>query len=195
MRRQEAPALSLALFLLTTSCPSPNAPRTAPTTAAMPAAEVVEAAPAPAPNAPPRGPPPAAMPAAEVVEAVRAAAHPLTGQPGDYAPLLELVGDNRFVLLGEATHGTHEFYEERARITRQLIQEKGFSAIAIEGNWADADRVNRYIRGLGQDPGATQALANFKNEFPDWMWSNAALRDLVTRLRAHHARPPAARTR
>jgi erythromycin esterase-like protein len=166
MRRQAVSAFSLSLFLLTTSCPSPNTPRTAATTATPPA---------------------------EVVEAVRTAAHPIAGQPGDYAPLIDLVGDNRFVLLGEATHGTHEFYEERARITRQLIQEKDFSAIAIEGDWADADRVNRFIRGLGRDTTAEQALATFKDEFPDWMWSNAAIHDLVTWLREHNERLPAER--
>jgi len=127
------------------------------------------------------------------IEAVRQAARPLTGRPEDYDPLLELIGESRFVLLGEATHGTQEFYEERARITRRLIQEEGFSAIAIEGDWPEADRVNRYIRGLGDDPGAEQALASFTDEFPDWTWANTAMRDLVVWLREHNARLPAER--
>src|SRR4051794_30332857 len=81
------------------------------------------------------------------IDALRAAAVPLSGGPRDYDALLDLVGDARFVLLGEATHGTHEFYEERARITRRLIEEKGFHAVAVEADWPDAYRVNRYVRG------------------------------------------------
>ena len=71
---------------------------------------------------------------AELVDAVRFAARPLSGADDDYQALLELIGDAHFVLLGEASHGTHEFYRERARITQRLIAEKGFSAVAIEGD-------------------------------------------------------------
>src|SRR3954447_5051757 len=78
---------------------------------------------------------------------VREAALPLTGTERDYDPLLEMIGDSRIVLLGDATHGTHEFYRERARITERLIREKGFNAVAIEGNWRDAERVDRYVHG------------------------------------------------
>jgi predicted phosphoribosyltransferase len=81
-----------------------------------------------------------------VPEAVREAAHPLTGGAEDYDPLMDLIGDARFVLLGEASHGTYEFYHERARITRRLIEEKGFTAIAVEADWPDAYRVNRFAR-------------------------------------------------
>ena len=76
-----------------------------------------------------------------------AAARPLTGAADDYDPLLELIGDARFVLLGEASHGTHEFYRERAQITKRLIREKGFNAVAVEADWPDAYRVNRSCRG------------------------------------------------
>lgn len=110
---------------------------------------------------------------------------PLKGQPDDYDQLLEIVGDARFVLLGEATHGTHEFYHERARITQRLIEEKGFVGVAIEGDWADAARVNRYIQGRGADTGPEQALANF-TRFPRWMWGNTDIRDLVAWLRAYN---------
>src|SRR5215211_11231 len=82
------------------------------------------------------------------VALVRQAALPITGAAADYDPLIQLVGDARIVMLGEATHGTHEFYQERARITERLIAEKGFSAVAIEGDWPDAYRVNAYVRGL-----------------------------------------------
>ena len=75
--------------------------------------------------------------------AIAAGAHLLQGGAGDYDPLLELIGDARFVLLGEASHGTHEFYRQRALVTERLISEKGFTAVAVEADWPDAYRVNR----------------------------------------------------
>ena len=78
--------------------------------------------------------------------------HELTGAPGDYDPLLDLIGEARFVLLGEASHGTHEFYLERSRITRRLIAEKGFSAV-VEGDWPSAARVNRSRASSASRPG------------------------------------------
>jgi len=115
-----------------------------------------------------------------------AAAHPLEGGPGDYDALLKLVGDARFVLLGEATHGTHEFYEERSRITQRLIREKGFTAVAVEADWPDAYRVNRYVRGEGDDADANAALSGFER-FPAWMWRNADVVHFADWLRAHNA--------
>src|ERR687884_1078117 len=94
--------------------------------------------------------------------------HAIEGRAADYDPLLDLIGDARFVLLGEATHGTHEFYKARADITRRLIMEKGFNAVAVEADWPDAYRVNRYVRGLGQDQEAVESLGDFKR-FPTWM--------------------------
>src|SRR5215210_7672248 len=85
----------------------------------------------------------------ELAGTIRDVAHPLTGAPYDYDPLLDLIGDARLVLIGEASHGTHEFYRQRALITRRLIAEKGFTAVAVEADWPDADRINRYVRGLG----------------------------------------------
>ena len=93
--------------------------------------------------------------------AIASAAHPLKGAADDYDPLLELVGDARFVLLGEASHGTHEFYQERASITQRLIAEKGFTAVAVEADWPDAYRVNRYVRARSDDADAGAALAGF----------------------------------
>ena len=90
---------------------------------------------------------------------IRHAAEPLTGSPHDYDSLLATVGDARFVLLGAATHGTHEFYRERARITQRLIREKGFSAVAIESDWPDAYRVNGYVRGTSKDADAAESLS------------------------------------
>ncbi|XYJ12360.1 erythromycin esterase family protein [Telluria sp. B2] len=113
------------------------------------------------------------------------AAHPLDGGPGDYDALMNLVGDARFVLIGEATHGTHEFYEERARITQRLIREKGFTTVAVEADWPDAYRVNRYVRGEGQDSTADAALSGFER-FPAWMWRNTDVSAFVDWLRTHN---------
>jgi erythromycin esterase-like protein len=113
--------------------------------------------------------------------------YPLTGAPADYDPLLALVGNARFVLLGEASHGTHEFYRERAQITKRLIQEKGFTAVAVEADWPDAYRVNRYVRGSSDDTESVEALANF-TRFPTWMWRNADVLDFVGWLRDYNDR-------
>jgi len=121
----------------------------------------------------------------DTIAAIRAAAIPLNGGERDYDALLDLVGDARFVLLGEATHGTHEFYEERARITRRLIEEKGFHAVAVEADWPDAYRVNRYVRGQGEDASADQALSGFQR-FPNWMWRNTDVESFVEWLRGHN---------
>ena len=130
----------------------------------------------------------------EVVTGLRATAIPLKNKANDYDVLMTLVGDARLVLLGEATHGTHEFYQERARITQRLIQEKGFTAIVVEGDWPDAYRVNQYVQGQGGDASAEQALSNFVR-FPRWMWRNAEVRDLVQWLRQHNLALPATRQR
>jgi erythromycin esterase-like protein len=118
-------------------------------------------------------------------EAIRAAAHPLTGASSDFDALIEMVGDAKYVLLGEATHGTHEFYKARAEISKRLIREKGFSFLAWEADWPDALRVNRYIRGIGADQDAEEALGDFER-FPVWMWRNADVADLVGWIRSHN---------
>jgi erythromycin esterase-like protein/adenine/guanine phosphoribosyltransferase-like PRPP-binding protein len=119
------------------------------------------------------------------LDAVRKAARPLTGADRDYDPLMELIGESRFVLLGEASHGTHEFYRERARITQRLIEKKGFTAVAVEADWPDAYRVNRYVRGAGDDVDAAEALSDFRR-FPRWMWRNTVVVDFVEWLRTHN---------
>ena len=116
---------------------------------------------------------------------MRKAAQPLRGAADDYDSLLEFIGDARFVLIGEASHGTHEFYRERAQITKRLIREKGFNAVAVEADWPDAYRVNRYVRGRGDDAEAIDALEGFKR-FPTWMWRNADVLDFVGWLRNHN---------
>jgi erythromycin esterase-like protein len=116
---------------------------------------------------------------------IHEAAEPLTGSPRDYDSLLELVGNAHFVLLGEATHGTHEFYRERAQITKRLIREKGFCAVAVEADWPDAYRVNHFVRGASGDAEAVDALGGFKR-FPQWMWRNADVLDFIGWLREHN---------
>ena len=101
--------------------------------------------------------------------------------------LSELIGDARIVLIGESSHGTHEFYQARAEITKWLIEEKGFCAVAAEADWPDAYRVNRYVRGLGEDTTAEEALRGFER-FPSWMWRNNVVRDFVDWLRADNRR-------
>jgi erythromycin esterase-like protein len=118
-------------------------------------------------------------------------AHPVVGEKSDYDALLDAIGDASLVLLGESTHGTREFYLERARITRRLIEEKGFTAIALEADWSDAARVDRYVRGEGSDRSAEEALGGFKR-FPRWMWRNREFADLVDWIRAHNTSLPSA---
>src|SRR4051812_10186443 len=83
----------------------------------------------------------------ENLEQLHELAQPITGARTDYDSLLQLVGNAKYVLLGEATHGTHQFYKARAEITKRLIQEKGFTVIAWEADWPDALRINRFIQG------------------------------------------------
>ncbi|MGD1072500.1 MAG: erythromycin esterase family protein [Bryobacteraceae bacterium] len=116
---------------------------------------------------------------------IRDAAHPLTHSAADYDPLIEFIGDARFVLLGEASHGTHEFYRERVRITKRLILEKGFTAVAVEADWPDAYRVNRYVQGQSADADSADALSGFRR-FPAWMWRNAVVLDFIGWLREHN---------
>jgi erythromycin esterase-like protein/predicted phosphoribosyltransferase len=127
-----------------------------------------------------------------LIEALRAAAYPLAGGAKDHDPLMERIGEARFALLGEASHGTHEFYHERAEITKRLIAEKNFTAVAVEADWPDAYRVNRYVRGVSDDVDAVEALADFRR-FPTWMWRNTVVVQFIEWLRAHNdALPPGA---
>ncbi len=98
-------------------------------------------------------------------------------------PMLERIGDSRVVLLGEASHGTSEFYRMRARITRALIEKKDFSFVAIEGDWPDAARIDNYVRHSEVPPAEWIAFARF----PMWMWRNREVREFVDWLRRHNA--------
>ncbi len=119
------------------------------------------------------------------VSGLATAATPLTGRADDYDALLDLIGDASFVLLGEATHGTQEFYRARAEISRRLIAEKGFGAVAVEGDWPPAYRVNRFVRGWGEDGDAEAALDGF-GRFPLWMWRNTEMVEFIGWLRAYN---------
>ena len=128
--------------------------------------------------------------AAAALSAVHRHARELTGSIQDYEPLLDLLAQARFALLGEASHGTHDFYHARAEITKRLILEQGFAAIAVEADWPDAYRVNRYVRGTSDDPDANAALSGFKR-FPAWMWRNTVVLEFVQWLREHNdSQPP-----
>jgi erythromycin esterase-like protein len=125
-------------------------------------------------------------PRSETAGSALEATRPVVGQPDDYDGLLDRIGTSHFVLIGEASHGTHDFYRERARITRRLIDECNFTAVAVEADWPDAYRVNRYVMGLSDDADANQALVDFRR-FPAWMWRNRDVLQFVEWLRARNA--------
>ena len=114
---------------------------------------------------------------------------PIDGSESVWDPLLEAIDRAPLVLIGEASHGTREFYEHRAALTRRLILEKRFNAVAVEADWPDAYRVNLYVRGRGDDRDADSALAGFRR-FPTWMWRNTVMVEFVEWLRSHNAALP-----
>jgi erythromycin esterase-like protein len=122
---------------------------------------------------------------------LKQAARPIAGSGSDYSEILAATAGARRILLGESTHGTHEYYRERGRLTERLIREQGVNAVAIEGDWSATHRVNLYVRGLGADRNAAEALRSYTN-FPAWMWGNTDFRDFVERLRSLNLERPAA---
>jgi len=121
---------------------------------------------------------------AMLLSLLREQAIPLGDTPAAYQPLIDLVGDAKVVCIGEATHGTHDFYQARAEVTRLLIEQKGFTAVCAEADWPDAHRVNRYVRHLS-DEGPEESLRDFQR-FPTWMWRNHEVLDFITWLRQHN---------
>ena len=119
--------------------------------------------------------------------ATPSAALPITGAPNDYDTLVDRIGGARCVLIGEASHGTHEFYVERARLTRRLIETAGFNAVAVEADWPSAYRLNCFVRGSSEDRTAADALGDFRR-FPRWMWRNQVVAAFAVWLRAHNER-------
>jgi erythromycin esterase-like protein len=123
------------------------------------------------------------------IPSIAQAARPLTGSGSDHSDLLAATQGASRILLGESTHGTSEFYRERGRLTERLIREQGVNAVAIEGDWSPGWRVNQYVRGVGADRSAAEALSGFTN-FPQWMWPNTDFAAFVERLRALNLERP-----
>lgn len=126
---------------------------------------------------------------AVTANAILSAAIPITGEHNAYEALVDRIGDARCVLIGEASHGTHEFYVERARMTRSLIEDAGFNAVAVEADWPSAYRLNCFVRGAGKDRTAAAALSDFVR-FPRWMWRNQVVEAFAIWLRSHNERSP-----
>ena len=125
------------------------------------------------------------------LECVRHEARWFESEQGGFEALVNAVGDARVVLIGEASHGTHEFYRTRAELTRELIARRGFNVIAVEADWPDAYRVNRWVRGASDDSSAEQALGDFVR-FPRWMWRNTDVVEFTAWLRERNLRTPEA---
>src|SRR5215208_3250408 len=100
-----------------------------------------------------------------LLAAVRQFSRPLR-RSADLAPLLDRVGGARYVLLGEASHGTHEYYTWRAEISKRLIVEKGFSFLAVEGDWPDCYRINRYVKNLPDSGPSAREVLHVFNRWP-----------------------------
>jgi len=128
-------------------------------------------------------------PSRELMHELRNISRPLR-DPADLDPLIERIGNARVVLLGEASHGTREFYAWRTTITRRLVEEKGFSFVAVEGDWPDSYRLNRFVKSYADTPEtAEEALDTFRR-WPTWMWANEEVRDLIGWMRGHNADQP-----
>ena len=117
----------------------------------------------------------------ETLDVVRRAAQWFEPVADGFGPLLDTTGDASLVLFGEASHGTHEFYRARAELTKALISNKAFNLVAVEADWPDAYRVNRWVHHAGNDADAEAALGDFVR-FPRWMWRNRDVVEFVTWL-------------
>src|SRR3954463_3201333 len=126
------------------------------------------------------------MARSQLIDSVREAAHLVGGTRRDYDPLFEMAEGAKFVLLGEASHGSHELYRERARITQRLIADLDFNAVVVEADWPDADRVNRWAQGRSDDGSPSHALRGFRR-FPTWMWRNTAVVEFLSWLKKRNA--------
>jgi len=122
----------------------------------------------------------------EVKRLKKTMTHKLENFDKDLDPLLEQIGDARYILLGEASHGTSEFYTRRAEITKRLITEKGFSFIAVEGDWPDCYRVNKYVKGMANSGSSAYEVLHAFSRWPTWMWANREIVDLIEWLRSHN---------
>jgi erythromycin esterase-like protein len=125
------------------------------------------------------------------VDAVRNSALWFDSAVASAFQLMDAIGDAEVVLIGEATHGTEEFYRIRADLTAQLIQQKSFNVVAVEADWPDAYRANRWARLASDDRDAVSALGNFRR-FPRWMWRNTVVVDFLQWLRQFNGERPSA---
>ncbi|HMC89668.1 MAG TPA: erythromycin esterase family protein, partial [Gemmataceae bacterium] len=121
----------------------------------------------------------------EALAAVQSLSRPLR-RPAHLDALLELIGASHYVLLGEASHGTAEYYEWRTRISQRLITETGFSFIAVEGDWPDCYQVNRYVKGLADTGESARDVLHAFERWPTWMWANEEVVALTEWLREHN---------
>jgi erythromycin esterase len=128
----------------------------------------------------------------EIVTGIQRLARPLAAS-SDLDALLDAIGDARFVLLGEASHGTSEFYTWRTEISKRLVNERGFSFIAVEGDWPDCYRVNRYAKGLPDSGQSAEGVLHAFERWPTWMWANREVVELTEWLRQHNERVPSDR--
>ena len=126
----------------------------------------------------------------EIIELLKKTSSPLDN-PSDLDPLMDYIGDAKYVLLGEASHGTHEYYTWRAKITQRLIQEKGFSFVGVEGDWPDCYRLNRFTKGyLNAGTDVYSVLNEFKR-WPTWMWANWDVAAFIDWLKNYNEGLPA----
>ncbi len=123
----------------------------------------------------------------DVISLIQDEAHPLISSVSDWDPILTQIGDRSIVLMGEATHGTHEFYKARAELTQRLIEEKGFSALAIEADWPDALALNSFILRDHDESHIMETFSAFQR-FPMWMWRNSEFLRLVEWLNLHNSK-------
>jgi erythromycin esterase len=133
-----------------------------------------------------RGEPPES---AGLATQIRDLARPLHG-PEDLDPLLDFISDAHYVLLGEASHGTADYYTWRMRISQRLITEKGFSFIAVEGDWPDCYRVNRYVKGRSDSGENGREVLHVFQRWPTWMWANEEVVALAEWLARHNRAQP-----
>lgn len=120
----------------------------------------------------------------KIYDAIKQHAEPFRGNE-DLDSIIDRVGDAEFVLLGEASHGTSEFYSIRAELSKRLIEEKGFSVITVEGDWPACQQVNQYIKGNSEKQSAYDVLQAFKR-WPSWMWANEEIADFVNWLKGYN---------
>lgn len=104
----------------------------------------------------------------------------------DLTPIIDAIGDAKIVLLGEASHGTSEFYSVRAELTKRLLEEKGFSLIAIEGNWPSTQKINRFIKGYTKEPSNVMEVFQAFERWPTWMWANEETAEFVSWLKVYN---------